>query len=148
LTFPAITVTVVLMSQRVEVYWNLHKNCFSYRPIGGRVIHADSIVLKDVTFAVQPAGRERVLREKKKNVHAFVRGTLIAATDKSGYVQMHPGFQNRDCIRLIDDCLDDGVCVRYNPYESDSFQTLGGLRVSRGDYAYLSDKRIFVSGGK
>lgn len=135
-----------MTKNRVEVYWNLHKGCFSYRPIGGKVNHALTVVLKDVTFAVQPAGRERVLREKKKNVHAFVRGTLIAATDMLGYVEMHPGFQNRDVIRLIDDCLDDGVCVRYNPYESDSFQTLGGLRVSQGHYAYMHEKRIFVSG--
>ena len=32
--------------------------------------------VKDVKFVVQPAGRKRVLEEKRKNVHAFIRGEL------------------------------------------------------------------------
>ena len=67
---------------RVEVYYNLHKKCLSVRalegPDKGRVVlHAPSVVLSNVTFAVSQAGRERVLREKRKNVHAFVRGRLL-----------------------------------------------------------------------
>jgi hypothetical protein len=66
---------------RVEVYWNLHKRLFSVRALEGenkgRVIkHAYGVTLKDAKFVVQPAGRERVRREGKKNVHAFVRGRL------------------------------------------------------------------------
>ena len=60
--------------KRVEVYRNLHNDKLSVR-YGGKVVgHVDSIWLRDATFAVQPAGRDRVRREKKKNVHAFVRG--------------------------------------------------------------------------
>ena len=64
---------------RVQVYWNLHKDCWSVVALEGdrkgRVVtHADKVLLKDATFAVQPAGREKVRREKRKNVHAFVRG--------------------------------------------------------------------------
>jgi hypothetical protein len=66
---------------RVEVYWNLHKKLFSVRALEGenkgRVIdHAYSVKLEEASFVVQPAGRERVRREGKKNVHAFVRGHL------------------------------------------------------------------------
>jgi len=68
---------------RVEIFWNLQKKLFSIRPLKGPqrglvCMHTDLILLEDVTFAVQPAGRARVLREKRKNVHAFVRGTLVS----------------------------------------------------------------------
>lgn len=59
---------------RVEAYYNLHKNCISFREIGGRVQHAEAVHLMDVNYAVQPAGRQKVLSENRKNVHAFVRG--------------------------------------------------------------------------
>jgi hypothetical protein len=66
---------------RVEVYWNLHRSCWSVRRAGGRVLyHARAVTLDDVTWVVQPAGRARVLREGRKNVHAFARGTLTRVT--------------------------------------------------------------------
>jgi hypothetical protein len=65
---------------RVEVYYNLHKKCFSIRHKGIVISHANTVKLADVTFVVRKAGRERVLREKKKNVHAFVRGNLLPLT--------------------------------------------------------------------
>ena len=87
---------------RVEVYRNLHKGCFSVRALNGedkgRVIdHVQSIMLKDATFVVQPAGRDRVLREQRKNVHAFVRGTIT------------------------DQPIKHGLPVRYDPYLNDAF---------------------------
>jgi len=54
--------------------------------------------MKDVKFVVQPAGRAKVLREKRKNVHAFVRGTRV------------DGLK----IRV-------GQALVYNPYKRDSF---------------------------
>ena len=64
---------------RVEVYRNLHKNCWSIRNLKtGRVVrHSNEVFIEDAKFVVQPAGREKVLREKKKNVHAFVRGNWL-----------------------------------------------------------------------
>jgi hypothetical protein len=63
---------------RVEVYRNLHKNCWSVKDSKtGRVTaHLPSLVVEDATFVVRPAGRAKVLREQRKNVHAFVKGTL------------------------------------------------------------------------
>jgi hypothetical protein len=67
---------------RAQVYYNLHKHCLSLVPLQGygkgRVQHAEQLVLKDVRFAVQPKGRERVLQEQRKNVHAFVRGQIVS----------------------------------------------------------------------
>jgi len=68
---------------RVEIFWNLQKKLFSVRPLKGPqrglvCLYTDLILLEDVAFVVQPAGRARVLREKRKNVHAFVRGMLVS----------------------------------------------------------------------
>ena len=64
---------------QVEIYRNLHKKCFSIRH-NGKVIDYlyddQELHLIDVKFRVQPAGRERVRRENKKNVHAYVKGTI------------------------------------------------------------------------
>ena len=57
---------------RVQVYYNLHKKCLSIRYKGKVIEHAREVTLTDAKFHVQPAGRARVLREKKKNVHAYV----------------------------------------------------------------------------
>jgi hypothetical protein len=69
---------------RVFVYFNLHKRVWSVRALEGehkgRVLqHASALCLADCTFKVSEAGRQRVLRERQKNVHAGVKGTLVAA---------------------------------------------------------------------
>ena len=69
---------------RVFVYFNLHKKLWSVRALEGenkgRVIqHAARLCLADCTFKVSEAGRQRVLREKRKMVHAGVVGTLRTA---------------------------------------------------------------------
>jgi hypothetical protein len=97
--------TTHLIGTRVEVYWNLHRDLFSVRalsgPDKGRVVtHTRLIDLGDVTFVVQPAGRARVLAEGRKNVHAFVRGTVLCSLDGV----------NADYTK-----------VTYNPYKTDSF---------------------------
>ena len=83
----------------VKVYWNLHLDCYSVQQSGKVVAHADQVELRDVKFRVSQSGRQRVLRERKKNVHAFVVGH-------------------------IDDALDRywSVKVIYNPYKYDSFR--------------------------
>jgi len=68
------------------IYYNLHKRCWSLKAqysnppmfleqsvqsVKGRVTgHADTILAFGVTCKVNQAGRYRVLREKRKNVHA------------------------------------------------------------------------------
>jgi hypothetical protein len=62
---------------RVMVYYNLHKHTFSVTYKGKVVLYADYVKLKNVEFRVREGGRERVRREMKKNVHAFVIGDLV-----------------------------------------------------------------------
>jgi hypothetical protein len=74
---------------RVSVYFNLHRRLFSVRaeegPAAGRVIaHARHVTLgghSGCSFVVQEGGRQRVLAEGRKNVHAFVRGELEGMRD-------------------------------------------------------------------
>jgi len=90
----------------VEVYRNLHKDCWSVRnPINGLVLfHTDAIHLSDAKFVVHQSGRSRVIQEKRKNVHAFIKGTIEPEPNINGvtiYKQYKP--------------------VTYNPYLDNSF---------------------------
>lgn len=66
--------------KRVFVYFNLHKKLWSVKSLTGdgtygRVIaHRRTLTLTDATPKVSEKGRQRVLREGRKNVHAGVVG--------------------------------------------------------------------------
>ena len=43
----------------------------------GKIIgHASKLALANCQFLVSEKGRQRVIREKRKNVHAFIRGLI------------------------------------------------------------------------
>ena len=65
---------------KVDVYWNINKKCFSIKDCKtGKVTgYTDAILLVKAQFIVRKAGRDRVIREQQKNVHAFVRGYIEA----------------------------------------------------------------------
>lgn len=92
-------------TQQVEIYKNLHNGLFSVRQNGLVVAHVESFSLSDVTFKVSESGRQKVLRERKKYVHAFVVGKLseINCTDND-IITSNPHTR-----------------VRYNPYTLSSF---------------------------
>ena len=88
----------------VEAYWNLHKKQWSIRHKGRVIQHTPTCRLLNVTWVVQPGGNARVRREKRKNVHAFARGTLIPSTSS---------------IKLPHDA--QPYSVAYNPYKDTTF---------------------------
>jgi hypothetical protein len=101
---------------RVYVYFNLHRKCFSIKALEGKnkgrvVAHRDDVLLFDGTFKVSEAGRQRVLRERKKNVHAGVVGQW----DETG----------TDLI-TIDRVTTIGTAITYNPYKYNTFVHLYG----------------------
>ena len=62
-----------------QVYRNLHKGCWSIKEKGGKVVaHAEQAIMYHVTPVVNESGRQRVLREKRKNVHAYLEGQVAA----------------------------------------------------------------------
>jgi hypothetical protein len=65
--------------RRVAVYYNLHYYVFSIKEGGrnGRLLtHAAVCELSDASFEVESSGRARAIRQGRKNVHAYVVGTL------------------------------------------------------------------------
>ena len=110
---------VIDIHKPVEVYRNLHKKCWSVRQGGKVKVHTSYICLQDVKFVVQPAGREKVLKEKKKNVHAFVRGYLIS------HKTINDGWRGLSIAWTMD-------VVTYNPYKHPYF-TCGEFEAVRAE---------------
>ena len=90
-----------------RIYFNLHRKLFTVQhktAKGWRVLHhADEVHMHFPCFKVSEAGRQRVLREKRKNVHAFVEGII------------------GDPMNLPDP--EDMQRVSYNPYKGSTFTT-------------------------
>ena len=73
----------LIKGESVQVYRNLHTGLLSVRGVNSYgkmsvVAHVKNIVLSEVEFKVSERGRARVLREKKKNVHALVCGEVVS----------------------------------------------------------------------
>ena len=107
--------------KKVRVYWNLHKKCFSVISLekekkGLVVAHVNELNLDNPVFKVSEKGRQRVLREKKKNVHAYVEGTITSTT--SSIVEQ----------------------IKYNPYKLPFFHTEDGTKVETRNIAILETR--------
>lgn len=85
--------------RKVFVYKNLHQDCWSVRQDGLVKAHTTEINLWDCAFQVNAKGRQKVLDEQRKNVHAGIKGY----------------------IDELDLDLPDPTEVTYNPYKYDSF---------------------------
>ena len=90
---------------RVRVYRNLTKGCWSIqREVPGKGWrlwqHADKAQVICAIPKVYESGRQRVIREKKKYVHAYLEGWLITSSELSH---------------------EDERPVRYNPYHGPDF---------------------------
>ena len=112
---------------KVDVYFNLHKKTLRIRHNGKVVCHSDNAKILNPTFVVSEAGRQRVLREKRKNVHAYVRGEL-------------DGFENNS-----DNSVDDLQTITYNPYKYSTFvKKIDESVVKTAKVAYISKRNILV----
>ena len=67
---------------RHRIYRNLRDDCWSVRLHGKVIAHADSLAVRGVEFSVSEPGRQRVLRERRKNVHTFVVGHVDWEVDE------------------------------------------------------------------
>lgn len=116
----------------ILVYRNLTKQVWSIKRAGCPVSHAKSVTLKDVVFRVRQGVRDRVLREKQKQVHAFVKGTDFGCAE--------PEFVERWSM----------VRAGYNPYrnpdEPGSFFLKGTEEnITRAAWAmFLADGSLWV----
>lgn len=111
---------------KVFCYWNLHKKLWSVRDQKTKKVihHLTSLTLTDCELKVSEAGRQRVLKEKCKNVHAGIIGNLLLGdipTEKFGSP------------------------VTYNPYLNSSFQHKGGVITRAWEVRFHPDKTVFAS---
>lgn len=106
-------------SERFFIYRNLRTKTWSKRSTKGRVVgHPLEIFLLDATFHVSQAVRVRVVANKKKEVHAGVRGTPSPL--------------------LAGGVIGEKVEVTYNPYHYISFVRKDNLeKVSSADAVYM-----------
>jgi hypothetical protein len=102
------------MNKPVWVYRNL-KHGRSARPLyslvqNGRVVgYRHRLILKDVTFKVRESGRQRVLLEDRKNVHAFAIGILTGRKGAMG---------------IDENGKDLPVKIHYNPHNDSTFMAV------------------------
>tara|TARA_B100000579_G_C22756246_1_gene816586 strand:+ start:87 stop:446 length:360 start_codon:yes stop_codon:yes gene_type:complete len=109
---------------RVDIYLNIHKSkklgkkVFSIKDkkINKVVDHSSGgFFIKNASFIVSKAGRERVIKEKRKNVHAFIRGQFVTGLKPS-----------KEAI------------ATYNPYLYDSFvDSVTKKKIFASDLVYI-----------
>ena len=131
--------------RKVRCYWNLHRHMWSVQDYATRRIigHAYKVLLRDVAFTVSEAGRQRVLRDKRKNVHAFAVGYLEAAD----WLTFEPFRLDWQTTRRANDAYarfaaECGQRVSYNPYKAGHFyiadQGDGTPRIDGAPMAFLA----------
>ncbi len=113
---------------KVDVYRNLHTGMYSIKSREGDtrglvIAHANQVWLNDVEFVVSDAGRNRVLRERKKYVHAFVRGTLSSfrgsiRSERANFFDIGTGVS---CEPKFNAMSNHGEEFTYNPYRFSTF---------------------------
>jgi hypothetical protein len=122
--------------QKVSAFWNLHHHVFSLQSNvteeGKRktlvISHCNGVILKDVTFVVRKAGRERVLKERQKNIHAFVKGEFVGETDFLQELSIGAGMRE----------------AYYNPFKQDCFTDKEtGAKLFGAEIVILKDRKVF-----
>lgn len=100
------TSDVIDQDKPVRVFKNLKHGCYSIMQNGSVRASARQVRLTDVEFRVRESGRQRMVRERRRNVHAFAVGRLC------DYV--HP-----DETRVLE--VLGGRGAFYDPYQFSSF---------------------------
>lgn len=124
----------VIENQKVYAFWNLHLNVFSLQANvkdGEKrrnlvLAHGNNIILTDCKFIVRKSGREKVIRDKQKNIHAFVKG------EYKGSAKPYQFGKNE---------LSEAY---YNPYKQDCFtDKKTGEKLEKASIVLLIDKKIY-----
>ena len=128
---------------RVQVYRNLNNGLISIQDLSTGLVlgHASAVDLQEANFIVREAGRQQVIREQRKNVHAFVRGKVIDVRNFQPFKGRGEGIEddspyaNCNSTKLQrGSMLGTTTKVSYNPYKAPHFVTPEGDEV---DYAQL-----------
>ena len=111
-----------ILQPKIYVYRNLNQKCWSIKYRGLVIAHTPTAFMWDVEFRVNEAGRQRVLREGVKNVHAYVVCELDDIFLPSDVEIINPEPLKDsvfDCTNTLGKSLD--LLVRYEPRRRGSF---------------------------
>jgi hypothetical protein len=107
------------------IYWNLHKQCWSVKFKGKVIEHVyNTIRVWNAEYKVSEAGRLRVIKEKRKNVHAYVACSFYVVTETEPSWPTWPSW----------------VEVYYNPYKVQTF-----VRMDDREPIYKSDSAVMTT---
>jgi len=107
------------------IYRNLRTGGFSVRYRGRVIDRLNIFTAMNVEFKVNELGRQRVIKEKQKNVHAFV----VASRYK--------GLINKEYE------LDKLVKVTYNPYTDAQFKC-DGKDIQKAEEVIFSNGKCYL----
>lgn len=114
----------------IRVYKNLHKNCYSIQQKINNtwkvIEYSNEIILENCSFKIYENGRQKVIKEKRKNVHAFICGEKLNLNSK----QIN---------------INNLVTISYNPYYSDSFYIKDSKeKIKSAKIIILREDKIFA----
>lgn len=111
---------------RPGVVWSIKSNRT------GRIIARKRyVIIKNAELKVSKAGNARVLKERRKNVHAGIKGTQVLVGFNPYIYDYHktlPGWEK----------------IIYNPHSAASFTKLDGTKVTKAKLVILSEDGAFA----
>lgn len=113
---------------KVFVYYNLHRKVWSVKALEGEhkgkvIAHRRDVVLQKPKPKVSEAGRQRVLRERRKNVHAGLVGEWF----------------DQKILQA------EGDLITYNPYKYETFVYADDKQPFTGaSVALMQDREVYV----
>lgn len=109
---------------KIFVYKNLHKKCWSIKSTKTNLVvsYGHNFILKDCVFKVRESARQRVIKEKRKNVHAGVQGFLTSNVSKKW------------------------IKISYNPYKAGYFYTIKDNRpIYSAEFVKFTKNAVYAS---
>jgi hypothetical protein len=115
----------------VRVFKSLKHGCYSIVQDGRLRASAREVRLREVEFRVREAGRQRMLRDGRRNLHAFAVGRLL-------------DFVHPDETRTLGEM--SGRPIHYDPYRFAHFIDLETLEPVKGaDLVQLDERGVIYS---
>jgi hypothetical protein len=85
--------------------------------------YATNVLLQDAVFHVSEVGRKQVIEQRRKKVHAWVKGTYLGS-------DLQPQGMEWE--------------VNYNPYTTKHFTDPHGNSITYAKFAYLANKKVYI----
>ena len=117
------------IGQRIRIYRNLNNGRMSIqqKPERSWLVtgHVTDCIIRDVRFHISESGRQRVINDRRKNVHAWGEGILIAQAEPDIFAPVE---------------------LAYDPYTNRSFIQRGTSHaIAACRYLVVRGNRVFVS---